>query len=404
MKRLDYRPCGLPTQGIRRPKATNCDPCDILTALATTKGKKKGTKVRVDFKRNRNQPARDKSWTRQFKEHGFETVDTVSRQSLIPKGELSRKRTIIEGADLSAMGLRDGKVVATRGLIVDVDDGQYRWPCTLRRILRTRLIEQRHPVAVGDMVQFMMASNDPNVERAGVIYNVYERTSQLARRSGERVHVIAANVDQVVIVASAAQPALKPQLIDRYLVAAHAGDIEPVVCINKTDLGNSEEVESVARMYRAIDYAVLPTSTVTGLGLEELRACLAGKETVFAGQSGVGKSSLLNAIQPGLSLATREVSQSTDKGKHTTTTTQLLTLDFGGYVVDTPGVRSYDLAVIPQNEYELHFVEFVEHVPNCKFPDCTHIHEQACAIKQAVEEELIDPRRYDSYCRIYEEG
>lgn len=371
--------------------------------MAKKKAKKKGTKVRVDFRRNRNQPARDKSWTRQFHEHGFESVDTVSRQSLIPKGELSRKRTIIEDADLSALDLRDGRVVATRGLIVDVDDGQRRWPCTLRRILRTRLIKQRHPVAVGDMVQFMVSSEEPSIERAGVVYNIYERTSELARHYGERVHVIAANVDQVLVVASAGQPGLKPHLIDRYLVSAHAGGISPVVCINKIDLGNSEEVASVARMYRAIDYTVLPTSTVTGEGLEELKECLAGKETVFAGQSGVGKSSLLNAIQPGLHLATGEVSESTEKGKHTTTTTQLLMLDFGGYVVDTPGVRSYDLAVVPRNEYELHFVEFVEHVQHCKFPDCTHIHEQACAIKQAVEDALIDPRRYDSYCRIFEE-
>ncbi len=365
--------------------------------------KKKGKKVRVALRRTRTQPARDKSWTRQFNEHGFENTDTVNRESLIPKGDMSRKRTIIEDEDTSDLNLREGRAIATRGLIIDVDDGERIWPCTVRRILRTRLIEERHPVAVGDVVQFMISSEDPDADQAGVIYNVYARTSQLTRRSGERVHVIAANVDQVLIVASADEPPLKPQLIDRYLVAAHAGDITPLICINKIDLSDDEEFAGVAEMYRKIGYRVILASAATGEGIDVLKAALAGKETVVAGQSGVGKSTLLNAIQPGLQLTTAEVSQTNFKGKHTTTTALLLKLAFGGYVVDTPGVRSYDLAVVPKNEFELHFVEFVAHVPNCRFPDCTHIHEGGCAIKQAVEDGLIDPRRYESYCRLFEE-
>ena len=365
--------------------------------------KKKGKKVRVAFRRNRTQPARDKSWTRQFNEHGFEDTDTVKRESLIPKGDMSRKRTIIEDQDTSHLNLREGRAIATRGLIVDVDDGERVWPCTVRRILRTRLIDERHPVAVGDVVQFMISAVTPNADQAGVIYSVYARTSQLTRQSGERIHVIAANVDQVLIVASADEPPLKPQLIDRYLVAAHAGNITPLICINKIDLADDENLASVAAMYRGIGYQVILASAATGEGIDALKAALAGKETVVAGQSGVGKSTLLNVVQPGLQLATAEVSQSSSKGKHTTTTAQLLRLAFGGYVVDTPGVRSYDLAVVPKNEFELHFVEFVEHVPRCRFPDCTHIHEGECAIKQAIKDGLIDPRRYESYRRLYEE-
>jgi len=372
--------------------------------MAKKKKKKKGKKVRVEFRPNRSQPAREKDWTRQYQEHGFEDQDTVSRQSLSGKGDLSRKRTVIEDQDLEGREVRDGKVLSMRGLIAEVDDGSRSWPCTIRRILRTRRISERHPVAVGDRVQFIVSADQAGQEREGVIYRVYERSSQLTRRYGDRVHVIAANVDRVLIVASVAEPPLKPQLIDRYLVSAHAGNIQPIICINKVDLERTDDSRSVAEMYRGIGYTALFTSNVTGEGLGELQQLLEDQETVIVGQSGVGKSSILNAIQPGLQLATQEVSLTTAKGKHTTSASQLLKLDIGGYVVDTPGVRSYDLAVVPANEYELHFIEFAEHVPHCKFPDCTHIHEDGCAVKQAVDGGQIDCRRHESYRRMFEEG
>lgn len=369
--------------------------------MAKDKKSSKGRKVRVDFRKNRTQPARDKSWTRQFREHGFENSDAVLRQPHKPKGDLSRKRTIIEDAVPEGLDLRDGVVAAMRGLIADVDADGQRWPCTVRRVLRTRLIEQRHPVTVGDRVQFYPASGEGS-ERSGVIYNVYERHSRLTRRAGDRVHVIAANVDQVLVVASAAQPALKSHLVDRYLVAAHAGNIHPVICINKIDLPHKQDLDDVAAMYRRIGYTVVLTSVIDGAGLDELRSLLAGRTTVVVGQSGVGKSSLLNGLQPGLGLQTAAVSETNEKGRHTTTVATLLPLDFGGYVVDTPGVRSYEMADISRGEYELHLVEFVEHVQHCKFPDCTHIHEDGCAVLQAVEDGRIDPRRYESYVHLYQ--
>lgn len=371
--------------------------------MAKKKATKKARKVRVTFRRNRSKPARDKSWTREFHEHGFHEKDTVSRESVIPKGELSRKRTVIEGLDPDESGLRDGIVTTMRGLYADVDDGTRTWQCTVRRILRTRLIEQRHPVAVGDRVRISISGDEEGLQRSGVIHSIHDRTSRLTRRYAKRVHVIVANVSRVLIVSSVVKPSLKPHLIDRYLVSAHAGGIHPIICINKIDLGQPGATDSIAKMYRQIGYDVLETSATTGEGLERLRGALKDQESVIVGQSGVGKSSLLNAVQPSLALATDVVSETTLKGKHTTTSTQLLKLDFGGYVVDTPGVKSYELADVSKAEYELHFVEFADHVPRCKFPDCTHIHEDNCAVKSAVEAGLIDSRRHVSYARMFQE-
>jgi ribosome biogenesis GTPase len=157
----------------------------------------------------------------------------------------------------------------------------------------------------------------------------------------------------------------------------------------------------VVEVYRRIHYPVILTSTQTGQGLDELRRVLADRISVVAGQSGVGKSSLLNALQPGLELATAPVSQANEKGRHTTTLARLHTLDFGGFVVDTPGVRSYELAEIPPEHLEEHFVEMAPLVADCKFSDCTHTHEEGCAIKAAVEAETIDLGRYESYLHMF---
>ncbi|MCG3136882.1 MAG: Small ribosomal subunit biogenesis GTPase RsgA [Phycisphaerae bacterium] len=364
-------------------------------------GPDRGKKVRVDFRRKRNQPRRDKNWTQKYVEGQLE--ETPQRETLIPKGEMSRKRTIKAG-DQQFDGLPTGRVIAMRGLIAEVDDGQQVWPCTIRRILRTLRIRDRHPVAVGDVVTFSIEADEPGLEKSGVIIQVQPRRSRLVRRYADRVQVIAANVDRVVIVASVAEPPLKPHLIDRYLVAAHAGNIEPVICINKVDLSDDQFAGDMAEMYRRIGYTVILACALRGVGVEELAACLPGKTTVFAGQSGVGKSSLLNALQPELKLATAVVSESTSKGRHTTTTAVLHRLPSSGYVVDTPGVRSYELADVDAHEYEMHFVEFQPYIPNCKFPNCLHTHEEGCAVKAAVETGAIDPRRYESYVRLYEEG
>jgi ribosome biogenesis GTPase len=159
----------------------------------------------------------------------------------------------------------------------------------------------------------------------------------------------------------------------------------------------------VLERYRDLEYPTLLTSAVTGEGIDSLREVLKDKASVIAGQSGVGKSSLLNVVQPGLKLRIGDIIEQIGKGRHTTSTASLIRLEVGGYVVDTPGIRSFDLSIIPRNEFEAYFVEFVYRLADCKFPDCTHRHESDCAIKAAVERGEIRPERYESYVQMFEE-
>jgi ribosome biogenesis GTPase len=396
--------------------------------------KKKGQRrVRVDFRANRATRARSDEWTRRFQAGEDEVVDAARVESVRPKGELSRRRTVIEDDDRLTAGdesaWRRGVVTVVHGLIcyVDDDDGT-RWACTVRRVLRTRLIDARSPVTVGDRVRFSDQSKAADGEPVGVIERVEDRRSTLSRadRRG-RAHTIVANADCLLIVASVAQPALKPHLIDRYIVAAVKGGLSPIVCMNKIDLldthpladADLEElaepgaqqfrmprptVDSVTAELRALGYCVLHVSAATGAGIDSLREALKGHTTVLSGQSGVGKSSLLNAVQPGLALATGHVSHENEKGRHTTTHARLIRLDFGGYVVDTPGVRSFELWDVPPNELEACFVEFAPYLQHCRFRDCLHFDEVGCAVRLAAEESRISPRRYLSYRKMYQDA
>lgn len=370
-----------------------------------SKGKrKKGTKkIRVAFRRNRSKPARTTDWTRRAADAVDHEIDADRDERVAAKGDVSRRRTIVVHDDTSIDTFSRGTIIAMRGLYAEVDDGSRVLPCTVRRILRTRLTKERSPVTVGDRVRFRLQPACEGVVQEGVIEHVDPRCGLLRRKVGRRIHTIVANVDQAVIVSSADQPTPKPRLIDRYIVAAHVGDIVPILCFNKIDLPTECDVAELVERYAGLGYTTLTTSAITGEGIEALRGLLQGKASVVAGQSGVGKSSLLNAIQPGLQLATAQVIEALGKGRHTTTTARLLRLDGGGYVVDTPGVRSFDLSTVGRYEFEEFFVEFVSHLADCKFPDCTHTHEHNCAVKRAVETGEIHPQRYESYCRLFEE-
>jgi ribosome biogenesis GTPase len=374
---------------------------------------KKPRKVRVDFRKNREKTAREKAhWTRHFRDDDVRHHDADKAQNVRAKGDLSRKRTIVIWDDTGEnLNHREGVVVHMRGLIAEVDDGRQRWACTIRRVLRTRLIKERHPVTVGDRIRFSpveaageqttQLSQDEDLP-AGTIHGVEERTTALLRQYDRRLQVVAANVDVALIVVAAQEPTLRPHLIDRYLVAVHQADMRPLICINKIDLDTAGEAETVAQRYRRIGYVALTTSVASGLGLDPLRELLREQTSVLVGPSGVGKSSLLNALDPALSL---RIGSLTDlkRGRHTTTTASLLQWSFGGFVVDTPGMRQFDPADVGAEELEAYFAEFAGLIQGCRFPNCSHTHESHCAIKAAVTAGEISQERHDSYCKMYQE-
>ncbi|GIS59086.1 MAG: putative ribosome biogenesis GTPase RsgA [Planctomycetaceae bacterium] len=369
-------------------------------------GKKKSNrkrKVRVALKKNRGKRARRGNLTQQARTDPERIEDIAAGERVSGKGDTSRYRTVIaaetEGGDLQIdvdlSTCHTGRVLSAIGQMsrVQLDDGR-ELECTVRQIVRSLARDQRNAVVTGDRVLV----GDVDAE-TGVIERVEPRHGVLSRSSRHRAHVIVSNVDQLMVVVPADD--LKPVLVDRFLVSAEQGEIASVLCINKIDLLDPAELVGWTGLYARLGYEVVLTSAETGAGISRLRQLLAERETVFAGQSGVGKSSLLNSIQPGLRLLTGEISSSTGKGRHVTRRTQLIELDGGGYVVDTPGIRQLALWDLIPEEIEGFFVEFRPFVALCHFPDCSHTHEEGCAVKRAVETELIHESRYASYLRIH---
>jgi ribosome biogenesis GTPase len=212
--------------------------------------------------------------------------------------------------------------------------------------------------------------------------------------------VIVANPDQAVFVFSCADPPPNFRVLDRFLVVAERQAIPALICANKMDLVEAQSAREAFAVYQAIGYPVLFTSAKRGRGIGALRKALTGKLNVLSGPSGTGKTSLLNALQPGLGLRTRAVRAKTRKGHHTTVVPELLPLEGGGFVADTPGLRSVGLWDIEPEELDAYFPEIRPLVEGCAFSDCTHLHEPGCAVIAAVERGAIDPERYDSYCRM----
>jgi ribosome biogenesis GTPase len=357
-------------------------------------------KIRVEFRRNRSARRRDKDLTRAVRGDDDAAADHAASERISGKGDLSRKRTVIaDRPPAEADGLAvEPHLQAWRGRVLHVhgretvvarpEGGTVR--CTTRRLLRSLATDQRHPVAAGDWVWIADAPD------GGVIQSVEPRRTSLSRDSRGRRHVIVANVDQVLIVTSAALPDPKPALIDRLLVAAESADIRPVVVINKADLVDPATLVPLAGVYARMGYPVIICSTTTGLGLPRLAAELTGRVTAVVGQSGVGKSSLINALDPTLDLPVREVSRDNEKGRHTTTTARLLPHRFDGSFVDTPGVRQFALWRVVPAEVPAAFRDLRPLANLCRFPDCSHTHETGCAVKDAVADGLLDTRRWES--------
>lgn len=315
-------------------------------------------KIRTEFKKNYQGRARHGDLTREFKDGSLDDQCIQSRERVSGKGDLTRHRTLV------------GQLAAS---------------------------DARHVVVAGDNVLIR-----PEGTEQGIVMSVLPRQGVLSRTSKGKRHILVSNVQQVLIVASAAEPEIKPHLIDRFLITAEQAGLQAIIIINKIDLVDPVELQPLIGVYSQLGYKVILTSATNQWSIERLRRLVHNKQSVVTGQSGVGKSSLLNAIQDGLGLRVQPVSSENMKGKHTTTTAELIALESGGYLVDTPGIRQMELWDITPEEIAGLFRDIRPFVNRCRFPDCRHLHEVGCAVLDAVADGRIDPRRYDSYAHLIE--
>ncbi len=281
-------------------------------------------------------------------------------------------------------------------------DGR-RVDCRIKGKFRTKGIKTTNPVAVGDWVNFEM---EPDQDSA-VITELEPRRNYIIRRSvnlSKQTQIIGANLDQAILVVTLASPPTSLGFIDRFLVTAEAYDIPAVLLFNKLDLFSEEGLEILAdymAVYEEIGYPCYTVSAQDGIHVEQVRALLQDKITLVSGHSGVGKSTLINAIEPSAQLKTGEISDWSDKGKHTTTFAEMIDLSFGGKLIDTPGIRELGIVDIEKGELSHFFPEMRQRMNQCRFNNCRHINEPGCVILEAVEAGEIESSRYDSYLSIY---
>ena len=304
-----------------------------------------------------------------------------------------------------------GRVIAilSEGIIVSADGTEYQ--CQLKGALKQEKNRIKNLVAVGDYVRFELRTH-----QEGSIAKIEERKSILSRAdnlSRNKEQLIAVNIDQVLITSSVIQPPLKPFLIDRYIIAAHKGNMEPVIVINKVDLFENppEGIDSAfieeqralyqecLRVYAELNIPVISVSTQCNVGIDALNEAMEKKTSVFSGQSGVGKSSLINCIT-GRAITTGGIVHKTQKGSHTTTTTHLIPMENGGFCIDTPGIKSFGLWDLDAVDLASYFPEIFELSSQCKYPDCSHINEPGCAVQKGVEEGKISSLRFASYSAL----
>lgn len=296
-----------------------------------------------------------------------------------------------------------GIVVRTTGSWFRVlEDSGSCYDCKLKGNFRIKGIRSTNPLAVGDKVEFILLPT----EGFGLIQSIEERHNYIIRRStklSKATHIIAANIDLMVIIASIEQPRTSTGFIDRLLLTAEAYHIPAAVIFNKCDLYSSHSNELANKLillYSALGYISFKTSAVTGEGTDKLSEMLAQKVTLLSGHSGVGKSALINRLEPDFQLRTGNISDFSGKGMHTTTFAEMLPLNNGGFIIDTPGIKEFGLVHFESSEVAERFPEFRKLLPLCRYSNCTHVHEPGCAVKEALEKGKIDPTRYKNYLSI----
>lgn len=297
----------------------------------------------------------------------------------------------------------EGTVIKSTGSWYSVLDGNSRLTeCKLKGKFKISGIRTTNPLAVGDRVVFHLLQE----ENTGLITNILPRKNYIIRKAtklSKESHILAANLDQAVMIATLAQPRTSQGFIDRFLITAEAYHIPAVIVFNKTDLYDQkkqDKLEKLKAIYEKAGYPCISVSAKTGENTSGVKDLLKDKTSLLAGHSGVGKSALVNSIEPGLDLKTSPISKVHQKGVHTTTFARMFSLSFGGFIIDTPGIKEFGLYELEKQTLAERYPEMRALMHQCKYTNCTHMHEPGCAVKKAVEEGRLSIERYEGYLRI----
>jgi ribosome biogenesis GTPase len=304
--------------------------------------------------------------------------------------------------------LKQGLVIKSTGswFTVETENGEL-FECKIKGNFRLKDIKSTNPVAVGDHVEFNIQSTS-NGKNVGLITSISERKNYIIRRSqnlSKQSHIIAANIDQAVLVVTLNYPVTTTTFIDRYLASAEAYRIPVLIVFNKTDRLDQENFNALNKLidtYTKVGYECISTSATKLLGIDILKEALKNKINVFNGHSGVGKSTLINILEPGLKLKTMDISDIHNTGKHTTTYSTLYKLNFGGYIIDTPGIKAFGMLEMEAWEISHYFPEIFKISASCQYNNCSHTHEPGCAVKTAVDKNEIAQSRFISYLGLLE--
>ena len=309
------------------------------------------------------------------------------------------------------INLKKGLVIKSTGswFTVESENGEL-FECKIKGKFRIKGIKSTNPVAVGDHVEFTVQNTyqDEKEKNVGLITAISERKNYIIRRSqnlSKQSHIIAANVDQAVLVVTLNYPVTTTTFIDRYLASAEAYRVPVLIVFNKIDRLDNEQqnlLNSLIDIYTKIGYKCLSTSATTGFGIDNLKEALKNRINVVNGHSGVGKSTLINILEPGLKLKTMDISDMHNTGKHTTTFSSLFKLNFGGYIIDTPGIKAFGMLEMEAWEISHYFPEIFKISSLCQYNNCSHTHEPGCAVKSAVENNEIAQSRFISYLGLLE--